>query len=165
VSAAPASKGVFVRKKIRSLSVPTSSFEASSYSSGESILNKQNMPAANAFDMLNYPEGSLLWQKMRLQENLSVNMDQEAVHMSRESIEKEILPDHEIANTLSGVHSLKSGHFRAAAECSGFSSDAKIETHAQWSLTALNSVFSRMTSTYMEQVDFTQIDFEAIEQA
>ncbi len=43
--------------------------------------------------------------------------------------------------------------------------DARLETHAQWSLSALDTVFSRMTSSFMQEVDFTRIDFDAIERA
>jgi hypothetical protein len=46
-----------------------------------------------------------------------------------------------------------------------FSLDAKLVGQAQCSLFALDQVFTHMTSCFMEQVDFNQIDFEVIAQA
>jgi hypothetical protein len=139
---------------------------------GSSVQARTNLPQLKTFDPSTYPDGTQLWQSMRGHDGVATATSHETLRAGAGM--SDFSDTTSFANqTTGGQGAAELGHDKVKGsdpaqdglETQSLTLVSKLEMHAQWSLSALDDVFTHMTSSFMREVDFTRIDFDAIEQA
>jgi hypothetical protein len=131
------------------------------------------LPKDLSFDPSMYPDGTLLWKSMRAHNEAmpdgqaaAGNIGPGLFEYSSTEVGSELVRHENVSCTHSepkkSAEAFDPSREEARPE---FSIDANLIEQAQWSVTALDHVFTHMASSFMEQVDFTKIDFDALAQA
>ena len=159
--------------KMRDISDRTETFSASQLSLPAGKAETKPTPKFQtniAFDPSVYPDGTLLWKTMRAQEAITSASLKEygAPKAGLFDEAPEGVTEPERAASTQATEPEVPAQIQPAPTGyvpQEFSMDTKLVGQAQWSLSALDHVFTHMASSFMEQVDFNQIDFDALAQA